>query len=298
MSLRRWLLIATVAVAFSGSYALKLKLAVRPEADAPPGGAARIVSLAPSITEVLFELGLGDRVVGVTRYCVYPPEALKKPQMGGYYDPNYEAVTAARPDVVFLLPEHVDVRRELENLHFRTLTVDHTTVAGILASVRQVADACGVPERGSALHDRLQARIRAVGARTAGRTKPRVLISIGRMAGDSSINRITIVGRKGYFEELVGMAGGVNAFEGDIAFPALSAEGVLQANPDVIVDLWPDLKEKNIDPEPVRKQWMEIPGLRARIAVVGESYAMVPGPRVVLLLEDFARAFHPGAVHD
>lgn len=293
MKLRRGFLIATIAVAFTGSYALKLKLAARPEADRPPDGAARIVSLAPSITEVLFELGLGDRVVGVTRYCVYPPEALKKPQMGGYYDPNYEAVTAARPDLVLILPEHVDVRRELENLHFKTLTVDHTTVAGILASVRLVADACGVPERGAALHERLQARIRAVGARTAGRKKPRVLISIGRMAGDSSINRITIVGRKGYFEELVGMAGGVNAFEGDIDFPALSAEGVLQANPDVIVDLWPDLKEKNIDPEPVRKQWMAIPGLRARVAIIGESYAMVPGPRVVLLLEDFARAFHP-----
>jgi ABC-type Fe3+-hydroxamate transport system substrate-binding protein len=97
---------------------------------------------------------------------------------------------------------------------------------------------------------------------------------------------------------LITLAGGLNAFEGPAAFPSISAEGVLSANPDVIVDLWPDLKEKHIDPETVRRQWKTIPGLKARIVVVGESYAMIPGPRVVLLLEDLARAFHPEAIHD
>ncbi|HZE98320.1 MAG TPA: helical backbone metal receptor [Planctomycetota bacterium] len=299
MKLRRWILIAIVAAAFAGSDALKRNLAVRPEAPVgPPGGAARIVSLAPSITEVLFELGLGDRVVGVTRYCVFPPEARAKPRIGGYYDPNYEAISAARPDLAVVLPEHAEIRKELEHLGLKTLTVDHTRVPGILASIRLIGDACGVPEKAALLHARLDARIRNVGTRTRGRPKPRVLISIGRMAGDVSMNRITVCGRKGFFEELIELAGGVNAFEGGIAFPSLSAEGLLQTNPDVIVDLWPDLKEKNLDAEKVRSQWSSIPGLKARIHVIGESYAMIPGPRVVLLLEDLARAFHPGAMND
>src|SRR5262249_4141245 len=98
--------------------------------------------------------------------------------------------------------------------------------------------------------------------------------------------------------ELIGLAGGQNAFEREIAFPALSAEGILQTHPDVIIDLWPDLKERGLAPETIRKQWAAIPGLRARIYVIGESYAMVPGPRIVLLLEDLVRAIHPEAPHD
>src|SRR5258707_1060445 len=134
MVLRRWILIATVVVAFGGSYALKRRFTGRSELPSgAPSGAARIVSLAPSITETLFELGLGDRVVGVTRYCTFPPEARTKPQVGGYYDPNFEAVTAARPDLVITLTEHHEVRNELGKLGLAFVTVDHTTVPGILS---------------------------------------------------------------------------------------------------------------------------------------------------------------------
>jgi len=299
MKTRRWILIVVVAGAFGGSFALKHSFAGRPDVPAgTPAGPARIVSLAPSITETLFELGLGERIVGVTRYCVFPPEARTKPQMGGYYDPNYEALMAARPDLVLTLPEHEEVRKELHKLNLKVLTVDHSTIQGILSSVLDIGSACGCAEKAAALHGSLQARIRKVEARHEGRPRPRVLISIGRMAGDASLNRITVCGRKGFFDELIVAAGGINAFEGEILFPALSAEGILQAKPDVIVDLWPDLKEKHLDPETVRRQWASIPGLAAPVHVIGETYAMIPGPRVVLLLEDLARAIHPEAVHD
>jgi iron complex transport system substrate-binding protein len=297
MALRRWILIATVLVAFGGSYALKRTIAHRWEAP-PLRGAARIVSLAPSITEVLFELGLGDRVVGVTRYCVFPPEARTKPQIGGYYDPNYEAITAAHPDLVLVLTEHEEVRKELMKLGLPTLTVDHLSLRGVLDSIAAIGGACGCAERAAALRARLEARIRDVGNRTAGRPRPRVLLSIARMTGDASLNRITVCGRKGFFDELIGLAGGANALDLGIEFPTLSAEGILQTNPDLIIDLCPDLKATGLEPDAVRKQWKTIPGLRARVEVVGESYAMVPGPRMVLLLEDLARALHPEASHE
>lgn len=299
MTLRRWILIAAVLVAFGGSFALKRALSGRSEVPIrPPSGSERIVSLAPSITETLFELGLSDRIVGVTRYCVFPAEARQKPQIGGYYDPNYEALSAARPDLVVTLPEHVEVRKELQKLGLKTLTVDHRSVPAILSSILTIGEATGRPERASEIHQSLRNRIQKLSARHSNRARPRVLISIGRMAGDASMSRITVCGRGGYFEELIGLAGGVNAYEGEIPFPALSAEGVLATNPDVIIDLWPDLREKGIDPETVRRQWTSIPGLKARMHVIGESYAMIPGPRVVLLLEDFARAIHPEAAHD
>ena len=299
MFARRWFLIATIFAAFAGSYALKQLASRRPEAPpASPGGSARLVSLAPSITETLFGLGLGDRVVGVTRYCVHPPEARSKPQMGGYYDPNFEALSAAKPDLVITLPEQQDIRTQVQKLGLKTLTVDHTSVQGILDSILTIGKAAGIPDQAAALRNSLELRIRKIEADVAGRPKPRVLISIGRMAGDASVNRITVCGSAGFFNELIRLAGGVNAFEREIPFPVLSAEGVLQTRPDVIVDLWPDLRESKTDPETVRSQWKKIPGLNARVYVVGETYAMVPGPRVVLLLEDLARAFHPGERHD
>src|SRR5207248_1146040 len=156
--------------------------------------------------------------------------------------------------------------KELGKLGIASIPVDHTTIPGILASVLQIGTACGCPEKAAWLHEHLKSQLQAIANRTSGRPRPRVLISIGRMAGDGSMNRITVCGRKGFFEELIGLAGGRNAFEREIDFPALSAEGVLETRPDVIIDLWPDLKEKGLDPDTVRNQWKGIPGLRARVS--------------------------------
>jgi iron complex transport system substrate-binding protein len=292
---RRWILIAVVVGAFAGSYALKRSASVRTSEASGPPVARRIVSLAPSTTELLFALGLGDRVVGVTRYCEYPPEAKSRPRIGGYYDPNYEVLVQARPDLILTLPEHEGIRAELRKLGLPFRTVNHETVRGILESVTDVGAACGVPEKAAAFRSDLEARMRRVRERTAGRARPRVLISVGRMSGDSSLTRITACGRGGFYDDLIVMAGGVNAFEGEIAFPALSAEGLIAARPDVIVDLFPDLKERGLDPETVRREWTALPGVKARVHVVGDSYAVVPGPRVVLLLEELAAAIHPEA---
>lgn len=299
MSTRRWILAAVVAAAFGGSYALK-RLAPsragegRSESTVP----ARIVSLAPSTTETLFALGLGDRVVGVTRYCEFPPEARSKPSIGGYYDPNYEALVDARPDLIITLPEHEEVRRELRKLGLRFMTVDHRTVPRILESVEAIGAAGGVPERAAALRAELSARIRKLEARTAGLPRPRVLVSIGRMAGDEAMTRITACGRGGFYDELIGLAGGVNAFEREVSFPAISPEGLLATKPDVVIDLYPDIRKSGLKVETVRAQWKALPGMSARIHVVEESYAVVPGPRVVLLLEEMARAVHPEVFRD
>lgn len=299
MKTRRWVLVAIVAAAFGGSYALKRSVSGRPERASPRAPvASRIVSLAPSLTEVLFALGLGDRVVGVTRFCLFPPEAESKPRIGGYYDPNYEAVVESRPDLIVTLPEHEEIRQQLEKLRLNVLTVNHRTVAGILESITTIGAVCGVPGKAAEVRSDLETRMKKVQTRTAGRPRPRVLVSVGRMAGEGDMTRITACGRGGLYDELIGLAGGVNAFDQEIAFPATSPEGVLAAKPDVIIDLWPDLKERGLDPEGVRRLWSSLPGMTARIYVVGESYAVVPGPRVVLLLEDLARAIHPEAAHE
>lgn len=259
----------------------------------------RIVSLAPSITEILFLLGLADRVAGVTRYCVYPPEARKKPKVGGYYDPSYEAIVALKPDLVIVLPEHEEHRRNLERLGLATLAVDHRDIPGILASIATIGKACGRERAATATVDDLRKRTNAVREKTRGLDRKRVLVSVGRNMGSGRIEDVYITGRTGFYNNLIDLAGGVNAFDGDIAYPMVSEEGILRINPEVIIDMVPDLEEKGLTRDSVLKEWKALKGLDAvrngRVHVFGQDYTVVPGPRFIRVLEDMARAIHPEA---
>src|SRR5438552_2712994 len=123
-----------VAVIIALLHSLGSSLATPGDAGSGARPPQRIVSLAPSITELLFALGLGDRLVGVTTYCRYPPAALRIARIGGYLTPSYEALAAARADLAILLPEHDDVRRRVEEIGIPTLRVNHNTLQGILES--------------------------------------------------------------------------------------------------------------------------------------------------------------------
>ena len=146
-----------ILLVFAGSFLAK-RLLVESGAVVPPdaGQCERIVSMAPSITQLLFALDLGDRVVGVTRYCHHPAEAKTKPKVGGYLDPNFEAIVSLEPDLVLVIPSSHENRLRLESLGIRVLEVDQHDVGAVLRSVSTVAEACGVPDRGEALRGELE----------------------------------------------------------------------------------------------------------------------------------------------
>ena len=103
----------------------------------------RIISTVPSITETLFALDLQNRLVGVSDFCHYPPEADKIRKVGGYFDPNLEAMLELEPDLVLILKENQDLRRRLESLGINVLTVDHSSITGILESFEQIGAVFG-----------------------------------------------------------------------------------------------------------------------------------------------------------
>jgi len=260
----------------------------RPLDDAPP---RRIVSLAPSITEVLFKLGLGNRVAGVTRYCDYPPEATEKPVVGGYFDVNYEMLLSLEADLVILLTEHQDALDRLEELGIKTLAVDHSRVTGILESVTAIANRSGEKERGVELRLALENRISKI-RKGISPSPPRVLVAVGRLMNKSSGGEIFISGRDGFYDDLIALAGGVNAYrEETLKFPAISDEGLVRLDPDIILEMVPDLAGES-DRESLMDLWRSKPGIRAvregRVNILGEDYVVVPGPRFIDLLEDIA----------
>ena len=263
----------------------------------PKSSPRRIISLAPSITEVLFALGLGDSVVGVTRFCTFPPEAASKDDVGGYYDPNYEAIAMLKPDLVVCMPEHEKPREYLAAMGVETLTVSHQSIAEILASVRTIGAKAGVRNQAETLVTELEQRIDEAATKTRGLSRPAVLIALGRDVELDRIEDVYVAGQGGWYEELVELAGGVNAYDGGLPFPSVSAEGILSMNPDVIIEVLGDITRTEVDYEHVGLGWRSLPQVSAvqakRVHLLHRDFALIPGPRFVQILDEFIRALHP-----
>lgn len=258
----------------------------------------RIISLAPSITETLFALGAGKRVVGVTRYCNYPPQALSKPQVGGYLDPNMEAILALRPDLVIAFSGQQRLQRRLEQLGIPTLQVHHRKVNDILESIRIIGAATGKEAEAKSLLTTLRARIERIKAKTAGLPRPRVLVVMSRAAGNS-IKEAFVAGAADPYDQMIHIAGGVNAYQGQfVRVPPLSAEGIISLNPEVIIELVSDeVVQAGWSDKALLQDWNSLSSITAvqtgRIYLFAEDFDTVPGPRFILTLEKMARAIHP-----
>jgi iron complex transport system substrate-binding protein len=261
----------------------------------------RIVSMSPALTETLFELGLGDRVVGVTRYCLYPKGALEIDKIGGYLDPNWEAIVTLKPDLVVLMESHIDAERRLAELGIRSVRVTQHRVVDILDSIELIADACGVPGRGSDLRAEVESRLDRIRKVVGGFSPSRVMISVGRRPGGGGLASVWAVGPGTFLDDALGYAGGINVISGEVAgdYPEISVEGMVHLDPDDILDIVPELEGSGIDVETALEDWQGLRILRAvredRVHILGRHYLTIPGPRVAEVVEAFARALHPEA---
>jgi iron complex transport system substrate-binding protein len=278
---------------------LFLALTVMARAGTPARQPQRIVSMAPSVTEILFELGLGDRVVGVTRYCDYPPATTRIAEIGGYMDPNYEAIVSLEPDLVILLDSHRDALRELNKMDLETLVTPHETIADIHESIHRIGNTCGVQEAARAILNDVTRRVEAVRQAVGYGPRPRVLVSIERDTESGQVAGLYVAGRHTLYDEILGLAGGTNAIaDTSVIYPQLSAEGVLQLNPDVIVDLVSYVRSDGSD-DTIARAWEALHPVAAvrngRVHVIVGTHALRPGPRYVRFLEELARILHPDA---
>jgi iron complex transport system substrate-binding protein len=265
---------------------------------APP---QRIVSTAPSATEMLYALGLGDRVVGVTTYCHYPPEATRKPKIGTYLYPNVETIVSLRPDLV--VSEVAGVRRSerLSSLHLNVLEYNDATLAGIYDAIHRIGAAAGVPQRADALCARMRASLNAIRARVASLPRRRVLFLIGRTPG--RLEDMIAVGRASYLNELTEIAGGENVFrDSPAAYAKIPLEELLARNPSVIVDMGEMSETAHLTEAQQRavvELWNRYPALAAvrehRVYPVDSDIFVVPGPRVVEAARALAHMLHPEA---
>lgn len=260
---------------------------------APP---TRIVSTSPSITETLFALGLGSRVVGVSSYCRFPADVVHLPKVGRFLRPDAELIARLRPDLVIVHAGPHDVPRQLSVLGIPSLTVEHGTLRSVYASIRRIGTTAGVSDRAERLVAELQDRLDAVRVAAARRTPKRVLVVVGRQPG--TLSDLIAVGHGPYLNELVTVAGGVNVLDdGRLPdYPRISMETVIRLAPDLIVDAGDmgETVEEHVRRRPATERlWRQQPNVRAartnNIHAVTSDAFVVPGPRVVEAAETLAR---------
>ncbi len=261
----------------------------------------RIVSTAPSITEVLFALGLGNRVVGVSNFCHYPPEAEKIRKVGDYIRPDLETIVSLRPDLVIIQTNPVRLADRLHAVHLNVLEVNQNNLEAIYQSIRQVGAAAGVQDRATKLIASMQTALAAIRRRTAALPKTRVMFVVGRDPG--SLDGLVVVGKASYLNELLQIGGGENIFQDASApYPAVALEEVLARNPEVIIDMG-EMSHTTAVTEAQKRAvvalWDRYPSLRAvrehRVLAVSSDIFVVPGPRAVDAARAFARMLHPEA---
>ena len=259
-----------------------------------PSSPQRIVSLAPSVTETLYALGMGDSIVGVTQFCAYPPEARTQPQVAGFGEVNYEAVLRLRPDLVVLPLDKEQNKKDLENLGLPVLTLDTRSMPGLMSTLAELGAATGHRSEAHSLLAAINSSLDAARTRAAGARRPRVLVSVMRSyQGSGPVTEIHAVGKDGFYSELIQAAGGDNVYTGELAFPRLSREAIIFLNPDVIIDCIP--LTENLDA--VRQDWQNLASLSAikhnRLYLFTDEADTVPGPRFYHTLMKLSRALHP-----
>jgi iron complex transport system substrate-binding protein len=284
----------TCAIAVVAVLALGGAAAVAQRASIP----LRIVSTSPGITETLFALGLGDRVVGVSTYCRYPKAVSTISRVGTFLDPDAELIARLRPDLVFLHAGRSAIRSHLSALGITFSLVDSASLSSVFSTIRQIGTAAGVPDRASRLVNDIDVRLRRVSAAVAGRRPRKILIVVGRRTG--TLSDIVAVGPGSYLHEVAALAGGTNVLSGALPeYPRISMETVISLAPDVIVDVG-EMGESETDSERRRAMteelWRRQPLVKAArewtVHATNDEAFVVPGPRIVLVAETMAEWFH------
>lgn len=257
-----------------------------------PEPVLRIVSLAPSLTETIYALGLQDRLVGDTDYCDYPPDAQKKPKVGGAINPSIEEIAALRPDLVLVTKSlnRFETVHALSELGFPSYATDPHTVQQIVSSTERLADVLGAPQAGAALAAELQRRLADLQQRLRGIPPRRVLFVVWS-------SPLISVGQNTFIADALRHAGAVSIVESSQDWPQMSVEEVVRLQPDYLVFAasHSDAAQNDFDVLAERPGWRGLDAVRQRRFAVISDAVNRPAPRIVSAIEDLARQLHPEA---
>ncbi len=256
-----------------------------------PVSPQRIVSLSPSMTETVYALGLQDRLVGDTDYCDYPPDAQKKPKVGGGINPNLEEIASLHPDLVLVTKfNRLDTVRALDTLGIPSYAADPHSVDEIISSTQKLADVLGASDAGKNLGEELVRRLATLQTRLAALPQTRVLFVVWT-------EPLITVGKNTFIADALRKAGADSIVESAQDWPQMNLEEVVHLQPAYLVFAASHSEAGAHDFETLAIK----PGWRLLDAVQNHRYAVIsdavnrPAPRIVTAIEDLARQLHPAA---
>jgi len=254
-----------------------------------PQSVMRIISLAPSVTEILYAIGVGERLVGVDDFSDYPEEARAKAKIGSYLEPDLEKIVALKPDLI--LASDITSREMVLNLEEKGLTVlvlAPKTLREVIHDIRLVGLITGNADEANALAERLEKKINTITSKISNSSARRPSVYLEYYPYWS-------FGPGSFGHDLILMAGGRNVAEGAlVAYPEVSNEFIVGSNPEIIIfTVGPHAKTTIQDIEN-RPGWRNIDAVRnARIYTIDDDILSRPGPRLVDALEQLAKIIHP-----
>lgn len=254
---------------------------------AVPDHPHRVVCLLPSITDTVFALGSGDDVVAVSDYTTHPPEALKKPSIGGLVKPSIETILSYHPDLVLgmSIPGATETAAQLQNVGVPVYLVDPHGLSGVLRSVGSVGEALNRMPQAAALNASLSKRIEAVRARSAGKPAPRVLVPVW-------YDPIITIGKNAFISQIVETAGAKSVTDDLLPdWPEVSMETVVTRAPEALVLI----RGGKLSIEMLRKRpgWSSLPAIQSGKVYYVDTGIQEPSPVAIDALEELAREFHP-----
>ncbi len=259
--------------------------------DGPP---KRIVSLSPNVTEIIYGLGAWDKIVGVTMYSDFPPEAKTVPKVGGWVNPNLEAIVNLKPDLVIFMKDQESIFGDnIRKLGLNTLSVDsNNSIKDIQNSILQLGKVLQKEKEAESLAARIRSNFEEMSSKMSKVPKKRVLFIVGRNPG--TLEDIYVIGRDNYINELINLAGGENVVKSDRFALKIAKDALLSFDPEVIIEIAYD---KTDDRDSTIETWSALKEISAiknnEVHVVSSSELLHPSQRIIEGADILAHILHP-----
>ncbi|MDO9266385.1 MAG: helical backbone metal receptor [Sulfurimonas sp.] len=246
----------------------------------------RIIALSPSINEIVFALGAGDKVVGNTTFCDFPKESVNIQKVGGYFNPSLEKILSLNPTLVIMQENSYKLGQKLEQLGIKTKVVRIDTLSNIKGSILEIGKILERKDRAEKIVKEIDSELKKLKNITK---EKKILIVMGH--NTSLASRIFVAGQNLYFDDIINESGNKNALQSQRkGQPVLNMENIIACKPDIVILLVHSMKEMGLDRNDLINPWLELPISAAKtssIYIIDKTYSGIPSDRLVYFLQDF-----------
>ena len=246
----------------------------------------RIIALSPSINEIVFALGMGDKIVGNTTHSTYPPYSKSIAKVGGYFNPSLEKIAALNPTLVIMQQNNYALAKKLKHLGIKSTILEIDTLQNIRASIAEIGKVLNRQSEAKKIVQDIDSELFKLKNIVEDK---KILIVMGHNI--SLASRIFVAGQNLYFDDIINASGNKNALQSQRkGQPVLNMENIIACNPDIVILLSHSIKEMNLSRDDLINPWLKLHVNAAKtnsIYIIDKKYSGIPSDRLVLFLQDF-----------